>query len=134
MQPDKKKLKQGYQQERRPGGVFQIRNLASERVLVVAGIDLQGIINRHRFSLEMGGHQNTELQADWKKFGSEGFAFEILDQVLPRPQSNQVSREDLATLKDLWLEKLQPYSERGYNERELTRAERLRRIAARRTL
>jgi hypothetical protein len=133
MQPDKKKLKRDYQLDRRPAGVFQIRNLANEKVFVEAGIELQGIINRHRFALELGGHQNTELQADWKEFGSEGFAFEILDQILASPNSNGVSREDLASLKELWLEKLQPYGDRGYNERELTRAEKLRRIAARRS-
>ena len=134
MQPDKKKLKRDYQQDRRPGGVFQIRNLANEKVFVAAGIDLQGIINRHRFSLEMGGHQNPALQADWKEFGSQGFAFEILDQILPRADPNHDLRADLAALKELWLEKLQPYGERGYNERKLTRADRLRQIAARRQL
>lgn len=134
MQSDKKKLKRDYQQDRRPAGVFQIRNMANEKVFVAAGINVQGIINRHKFQLEMGGHQNTELQADWKEFGSQGFAFEILDQMLPRSDPNHDPREDLASLKKLWLEKLKPYGDRGYNERELNRAEKLRQIAARRPL
>jgi hypothetical protein len=33
-------------------------------------------------------------------------------------------------LEDLWLEKLEPYGEKGYNERKLSREERLRMIAA----
>ena len=134
MQPDKKKLKQRYQQDRRPAGVFQIRNLANERVFVAAGIDLQGVINRHKFELEMGGHRNTDLQADWKEFGSRNFAVEILDQMQPRADPNHDPRADLAALKDLWLEKLKPYGDRGYNEREPTREEKLRQIAARRPL
>jgi hypothetical protein len=114
MQPDKKKLKRDYQQDRRPGGVFQIRNLANEKVLVVAGLEVQGLINRHRFSLEMGGHQNTALQADWKEFGGQGFAFEILDQILPRADPNSNLRADLTALKELWLEKLQrPRADQG---------------------
>ena len=114
-------------------GVFQIRNMVSENIFVAAGVELQGIINRHRFQLEMGTHPNQGLQADWNNLGSASFAFEILDQMLPRDVANYDSRKDLASLKELWLEKLRPYGERGYNERELKRAERLRQIAVRRS-
>jgi hypothetical protein len=38
----------------------------------------------------------------------------------------------LEVLEDLWLEKLEPYGERGYNERKKTSEERLRMIAANR--
>jgi hypothetical protein len=132
MQPDKKKLKRNYQQDRRPMGIFQVRNMVSERVFVAAGVDLQGIINRHRFDLEMGSHHNKELQTDWNDLGSASFAFEILDQMQPRDDPDYDSRKDLASLKELWLEKLRPYGARGYNERELKRDEKLRLIAARR--
>lgn len=114
-------------------GIFQIRNMANEKVFVVAGLNLRGIINRHRFELEMGSHANTGLQADWNDLGSQGFAFEILDQMQPRDDPNYDSRRDLASLKELWLEKLRPYGDRGYNEREIKREERLRQIAARRS-
>ncbi len=133
MQPDKKKLKQSYQQERRPMGVFQIRNLKNERIFVGAGIDINGIINRNRFQLEHGNHMNERLQSEWKELGAESFAFEILDQMLPANDVRQDPRKELASLKDLWLEKLQPYGDRGYNERELTREEKLRQISARRS-
>ena len=132
MQPDKKKLKRAYQLERRPMGVFQIRNLLNERIFVAAGVDLQGVINRHRSELEAGGHMNKALQSDWTEFGSRSFAFEVLDQMLPGNDARQDPRKDLASLKELWLEKLQPYGERGYNERELNREEKLQQIAARR--
>ena len=75
MQPDKKKLKRNYQRDRRPMGIFQIRNMASEKVFVAAGVDLQGIINRHRFELEMGSHPNQGLQTDWNDLGGASFAF-----------------------------------------------------------
>jgi len=44
------------------------------------------------------------------------------------PQADH--RKELAFLEDLWLERLQPYGERGYNEPKISREERLRRIAA----
>jgi hypothetical protein len=132
MEKNNKRLKQEYKQNPRPMGVFLIRNMVNEKVFVGVGLDLQGIINRYRFQLTMGSHPNSRLQTDWNEYGSESFAFEIMDQLYPQddPQSNY--REDLSALEDLWLEKLQPYDDRGYNERKLSREEKLRRIAANR--
>ena len=130
MKPNNKKLKQEYKQGIRPMGVFQIRNLSNERIFLAAGIDLAGAINRHRFELDAGGHKNQQLQLDWSNHGGDSFAFEILDQMNPADDP-QDSRKDLETLRDLWLKKLQPYDERGYNERKLDRNEMLRRIARR---
>ncbi len=128
MTGDKKQLKREYREQARPMGVFAIRNLADERVFVGSGLDLQGIMNRHRFALEMNGHQNKRLQADWNELGAERFAFEILDQLSPKELGQADLKRELQFLEDLWLEKLQPYGERGYNEPKLTREERLRRI------
>ncbi|MGI8789093.1 MAG: hypothetical protein ACR2HG_15235 [Pyrinomonadaceae bacterium] len=56
--------------------------------------------------------------------------YEILEELEPR--ENLDNKRELNFLEDLWLEKLQPYGERGYNERKLTQEERLRMIAANR--
>jgi hypothetical protein len=111
-------------------GVFLIRNMVNEKVFVGVGLDLLGIINSHKFQLKMGVHRNKRLQSDWNKLGGESFAFEILDQLEPREDAGDDGRQDLAFLEELWLEKLQPFGERGYNKQKLTREERLRRIAA----
>jgi len=132
VKPTNKQLKEEYKRAVRPMGVFQIRNLKNGKVFVVAGIDLAGIINRHKFALAAGGHANKQLQGDWKSQGTDDFAFEILDQMNPADNTAD-SRRDLAALEDIWLEKLQPYGERGYNEPKITRNERLRQIGARRT-
>jgi hypothetical protein len=129
---EKKELKRNYLRARRPMGVFLIRNLTNEKVFLAVGVDLQGLLNRHKFELKAGSHKNRELQSDWNDLGADRFAFEILDQMEPRDDATE-SRKDLASLKQLWLEKLRPYGERGYNEPEITRAERLRQIAARRS-
>jgi hypothetical protein len=132
MQNDKKRLKQEYQQNHRQTGVFQIRNLVNGKVFVGSGLDLPGIMNRHRFELTLGEHRNSKLQTEWNEFGSESFAFEVLDQLTPREAPAADSRADLASLEELWLEKLQPFAERGYNEQKLGREEKLRRMAANR--
>jgi hypothetical protein len=129
MSARKKELKKEYQQSHQPMGVYQIRNLINDKVLVGATLNLPGILNRHKFQLKMGNHQNKTLQADWREFGEENFAFEILDELTPREDPAHDYKADLAFLEELWLEQLQPFDERGYNERKKDREERLRMIA-----
>lgn len=129
---DRKNLKKKYEESHLPMGVFLIRNMVNDKVFVAAGRDLQGIINRHKFQLTAGLHPNKSLQADWSQFGSQNFAFEILEE-FSSPDDNQIDEaKELAFMETLWLEKLQPFAERGYNERKLSSEEKLRRIAANR--
>lgn len=129
---DKKGLKRDYKQTNRPMGVYQIRNLGNEKVLVGSTLNLSGIFNRHRFQLKMNAHPNKSLQTDWNKLGSENFAFEILEELFPRENPDYDYHADLTCLEDLWLEKLEPYGDKGYNEKKKTRFERLRMISANR--
>ncbi len=128
----KKELKRAYQQGHTPMGVFQIRCLANEKVFVGSALNLPGIFNRHKFELQKDSHKNRALQADWKAFGEAGFVFEILDELTPRPDPAYDYREDLVLLEDVWLEQLQPYGARGYNEPKKDREARLHMIAANR--
>lgn len=132
MDPDKKQLKRSYQQTPRALGVFLIRNNLTDKVFVAAGLDLHGLINRHKFQLTNGSHPNKQLQADWNESGSNNFAFEIVDELSPRAGDEINYRAEVAFLEELWLEKLKPFGERGYNEPKLSREEKLRRIAAKR--
>ncbi len=108
-------------------GVYQIRNIVNDKVLIGASLDLPGILNRHKFQLKMGNHPSGELQAEWNEFDAEGFAFETLDEITPKEGRDH--REELAFLEELWLEKSQPYGDRGYNEKKKGREEMLRLIA-----
>lgn len=123
----KKELKKEYRLGHRTMGIFQIRNAVSGKVLIGKSTDLPGIINRHRFELQMGGHMNKELQADWNRLGADAFAFEVLDELTPRPDCDYA--EDLAQLESMWLDNLQPFDERGYNSRPESRDRKLWRIA-----
>jgi hypothetical protein len=129
MKDKQKELKREYKHSHRRMGVWQIRNLVSDKALIGTALNLEGILNRHQFALKMGTHQNHALQADWNELGSENFAFEILDELTPSDEPGHDHRADLAFLEELWLEKTQPYDERGYNERTLNREQRLRMIA-----
>ena len=128
---NKKELKRECLQNHRPMGVYQIRNIVNDKVLIGAALALPGILNRHKFQLKMGNHSNGPLQAEWNEFGEENFAFEILDEITPKEGRDH--REELAFLEELWLEKSQPYGDRGYNEKKKGREEMLRLIAQKRT-
>lgn len=130
MEKDRKRLKEEYKRGRRAMGVFLIRNMANEKVFVGVGLDLAGVMNRHRFQLTRGIHPNRRLQDEWDEFGGDRFAFEVADQLGARDDPDFDYREELKFLEGLWLERLQPFGERGYNERKPGKEEMLRRIAA----
>jgi hypothetical protein len=113
-------------------GIFQIRNEASGKIFVGSSMDLTAMFNRVRFQLFAGAHPNKELESDWRQLGADKFAFEVLEEIVPQDDPNYDYKADLETMEDLWLEKLEPYGEKGYNERKKTREERLQMIAANR--
>jgi hypothetical protein len=115
-------------------GVFQIRNLVDERVFVGSSMNLKGIWNRYEFALKAGGHPNKSLQKAWNETGAENFAFEVLEELPPRENPGYDYRSDLEVLEDLWLEKLEPFGDKGYNERKKTFEERLQMIRDNRKL
>ncbi len=125
---NEKDLKLNYLQTPQPMGIFQIRNLANEKVFVGKSENLGGIFNRIQFQLKANCHTDKQLQADWNEFGSENFLFEILEEIEFR--ENLDIKKELEFLEDLWFEKLKPFGNRGYNERKKSREQRLQMIAA----
>jgi hypothetical protein len=128
----KKELKEAYKQTHPPMGVYQIRNLANDKIMVGVALNLPGILNSSKLRLRAGSHPNKRLQAEWKEFGGESFAFEVLDELAATEGAGYDYRADLAFLEALWLEKLEPYGERGYNEKKKDREEKLKEIAQKR--
>lgn len=112
-------------------GIFLIRNAVTDRVFVASGLNLAGIMNRHRFALKAGSHANKELQRDWNKLGSKSFEFEIVEQRTPPDEPGFDEKAELEFMERFWLERLQPFEERGYNQRKLSREELLRLISSR---
>jgi hypothetical protein len=66
--------------------------------------------------LEINGHTNKILQKEWNEFGANKFVFEILEVVKVNDDDPNFNLDDeLTLLEQIWLEKLQPFGERGYN-------------------
>jgi hypothetical protein len=117
---NRKDLIRQYKETRRPMGVYRVHNTVSDKSLVGASADLPAILNRHQAQLKFGAHPNKKLQADWKALGPDAFAFEILDTITPPEQPAYDPSDDLKVLETLWLEKLSPFDEHGYNVKPKT--------------
>ncbi len=115
MAKSREELKREYRERKKPAGIFQIRNLANGKVLLGSSLNLEGPLNSHRFMLQIGRHRNDALQKDWNEFGEKNFAFEILEVVKVKDDPDFNLGDELTLLEQIWLEKLKPFGERGYN-------------------
>lgn len=118
---NRKEIIRDYKETRRPMGVFCVRNTASGQVLLGSSVDLPGILNRHRWQLEMGMHSNRQLQNDWNTLGAGAFQFETLDTLSVPEDEGYQPADDLQALLGRWMEKLMPYEERGYHGKRVAK-------------
>jgi len=108
-------IKRMYKQSRPDMGVYQIRNTTNGRVYVGSSTNLEGIRNSKLFQLRMGKVVfSRELQKDLDAFGAGSFEFSVLE-VLGKSEPGTDADRSLSALHLHWLEKLQPFGERGYN-------------------
>ena len=117
---DKKELKKEYKRSLQPMGIYQIKNSVNGKIFLGSSKNLEGKLNSARFQLEIGSHMNRELQADFKKFGKDKFSFEIVDKLEPKEDTEYDYGEDLKVLEEMWMDKLQPFDEKGYHKRKLS--------------
>ena len=112
---NRKALIREYKESQRPMGVYRVRCIVNDKSLIGTSVDLPAMLNRQQSQLRMGGHPNKALQKDWNEHGAEAFEFEVLDTLEASDQANYDPKSDLRTLEEMWLAKLTPYGERGYN-------------------
>lgn len=111
----KKEINREYLERPKPAGVFQVKNTVNGKLLLGSSLNLEGALNGHKFTLKIGSHRNKGLQNDWNEYGAESFVFEILETVQVREDPNYNLGDELTLLEMIWLEKLQPFGEKGYN-------------------
>ncbi len=113
----KEELKKAYKEREPEMGIYQIRNIKNGKVFIGSSQNLPGMYNRYSFQLKLGSHRNRDLQSDWNEYGEDSFVFETLDTLKPKTEPGWNPEADLNMLCELWLEKVQPYNERGYNKK-----------------
>jgi len=114
-------LKRAFKETPPQAGIYQIKNTQTGKLLVGSSTNLHGPLNKHRFILSIGRHDNAALQSDWNHFGPDAFSFEILEIVKPSDHPSFCLQDELTLLEQIWLEKLQPFGERGYNRGPIRR-------------
>jgi len=110
----KAELKREYKEAPKQAGVFKIQNKINGKILLGSSLNLHGPLNRYRFELQTGVHAHEDLQKDWDRHGADNFLFEIVETVKLKDDPNFNLADELTLLEQIWLEKLQPYGEKGY--------------------
>lgn len=72
-------------------GIYEIVNCANGKRYIGSAINIKQRWNGHRSDLRLGSHHSRALQRAWTKYGSDQFAFRVIeicekDQLLPREQ------------------------------------------------
>ena len=84
-----------------PMGIYAVRDRASGHVLLGASRNVHAALNRARFELHMGKHADHLLQAEWKRSGVDGLAFEVLELVKERENAEFDYASELKALEQI---------------------------------
>jgi len=114
----KKELKEIYKQMKFPIGVFQIKNIINNKIFLGSSVNLDAVWNSYKFQLNLGTYPNAELQAEWQKFGEHNFVFEVIYEIEQDDKPNRNYKKEAEELKELYIEELQPFEDRGYHQKK----------------
>lgn len=108
-------LKMQYKETKPQAGVYQIKNVKNGKVLILSSPNLK-TMNGKKFMLQQGTFPNPVLQKDLEEWGPEAFEFEVLEVLEEKNEPGFQVSDALEKLEEKWLDKVKPYSERGYNQ------------------
>ncbi len=115
---DKRDLKMQYKNMKQPMGIYRITNKVNGRIFIGSSKTVDKVWNRISFQLQNRSYPQRELQEDYVRYGKDAIVFDVVDYLTPREEEPDYDYTyDLKTLLDIWIEKLQPYGERGYNSK-----------------
>lgn len=113
----RKELKEEFKQIKYKMGVFQIRNTVTGKIYIGSSLDLKAIWHAQKLQLDMGMHQNSDLQKDWKEYGPESFIYEILEEIHESEAKPLDYKKEIKALENMIIEDLQPFENKGYNRK-----------------
>ena len=113
----RKELKEEYRQMKFKMGVFKLTNRANGKIFIGSSLDLVAAWHSLKFQLDLGTYPNQELQQDWKLFGFENFTYERAEELEQKEEENLNDSKEVKALKELVEDMLQPFEEKGYNQK-----------------
>lgn len=111
---ERARLLQQYKEIKVEAGVYQIRNTVNGKILIDSTLNLKSL-NGRSMSLQLGTDMNKRLQKEWNEFGQSAFVMEILEVLKPSENPFVIPKDELKKLEEQWMEKLQPFGDRGYH-------------------
>ncbi|MDR2587405.1 MAG: GIY-YIG nuclease family protein [Coriobacteriales bacterium] len=107
-------LKEAYREMTTWYGVVKLTNTVTDKVFIASYPNLKNKELVLRAQLDDGRHPNAALQADWRTFGSNSFAYEVLEQ--KDAAKVEDARFAAKQLEKHYLQTLEPYGDHGYNK------------------
>ena len=105
----RRELRTQYEERRPEAGVYALRNGVTGRTLLASSTDLGAV--RHRFEFARATNtasaMDLRLAPDMRELGVSAFVLEVLDVLDTQAEATSDQfRADLASLEQLWREKL----------------------------
>jgi hypothetical protein len=110
----KAELKQQYKEIEIEAGIYQIKNNQNGKTFIGSTRNVK-TLNGRRFELKVGTSTNKKLQQEWNEYGEDAFTIDMIETIKVDEEKYPNLKKTLEKLEEKWLEKLQPFGERGYN-------------------
>ncbi len=94
-----------YKERKAPAGIYAVTCAATGGRWLGSTPDLSTVQNRLWFTLRMGSHRNTAMQAAWKAHGEESFSIEEIE-ALPDEDDAYLRGKLLAQRLAHWMDEL----------------------------
>ena len=89
-------------------GIYAIRHVASGKLYIGSAVSIAKRWQHHRTDLIHGKHHSRHLQRAWDKYGTDSFAWEVLETVS--------DKADLISKEQEWIDRTGSYRRtKGYN-------------------
>ena len=115
----RKELQAQYKERKIMMGVVKITCLENGKVYVAAYPDLADQWTAIRSRLDEGLFSSGALVRDWKAYGPNAFTCEVLEEEAQAGETPERRGQLLRLMTKKWMDKLEPYDEKGYNRRPL---------------
>lgn len=114
-QNKRKQLREQFKQMKTYMGIFKITNTTNGKIYIGNCPNVKNKWVTLQMQLNMNHFANAALQKDWNELGANAFHYEVLEQ---KEVTEDIDRKwALKQMEKVWLEKLQPYDDKGYNKK-----------------
>ncbi|MDR0513816.1 MAG: GIY-YIG nuclease family protein [Coriobacteriaceae bacterium] len=110
----RKELRNAFEQIKTFYGVVKVTNTRNGKFFITSFTNIKNKEGYLWAQLDDGRHPNAALQADWRTFGADAFAYEVLESHDAADVGNVAF--EAKQLEKHYLEALEPFGEKGYNK------------------